>query len=331
MAVINQVITDNYALYNGDCCEVIKKIKDESVHLSIHSPPFCGLFLYSSSERDMSNCRSYAEFFEHYEFLVSEMYRVMMPGRISAVHCMDVPKDGANISGSIDFPGDIIRLHEKVGFEYTPRICIWKEPLAVRNRTMAKALTHRQVVVDATQTHVAASDYLIPFRKKGKNPVPVTHERGLMDYAGASNVPSDLLRYRGWEGNQIENRYSHWIWRQYASGVWDDIRLNRVLPYKETKTDEDERHMHPLQLDVYDRAIVLWSNPGEIVCEPFMGVGSGVYSAVENDRKAFGMELKPEYFSQAVKNCETAGEKKKSSQRLAFDMEVPVSELAGLE
>jgi len=303
MNVHDQVLTEEYAIYNGDCCEVIPTLPDESIHLSIYSPPFCGLYNYSSSDQDMSNCRSYEEFFEHYAFLVRELFRVTMPGRITAVHCMDVPKDGANICGYKDFPGDIIRLHEEVGFEYTPRINIWKEPLTVRNRTMSKALAHRTIVDDATQTNIAAADYLIPFRKKGENTIPVTHEHGLMGYAGERDIPSDLHRYRGWTGKQTENRYSHWIWRHYASCFWDDIRLNRVLPFKEARDSEDEKHMHPLQLDVIERACVLWSNPGETVLTPFMGVGSEVYGALINDRKGIGIELKPSYYSQAVRNC----------------------------
>src|SRR6185312_3193735 len=170
-----QFITNNYALYNGDCVEVLKSLPDESVGLSIYSPPFCGLYHYSSSERDLSNCRSYGEFFQHYEFVVAEIARLTKPGRMTAVHCMDVPKAGANICGHTDFPGDIIRLHEKHGFEYLPRICIWKEPLGVRNRTMAKALAHRTVVEDSTLSNVAGADYLIPFRKNGKNENPVKH------------------------------------------------------------------------------------------------------------------------------------------------------------
>lgn len=306
MAVISQEIDDRFALYHSDCMEVLPTLPDESVGLSVYSPPFCGLFQYSSSERDFSNCRSYTEFFEHYEFLVSEIARVTMPGRISAVHCMDVPRDGANICGYVDFPGDIIRLHQKHGFEYLPRICIWKEPLGVRNRTMAKALTHRQVVEDATLTNVAAADYLIPFRKQGKNPAPVTHTHGLTSYAGERAVPRDLWRYKGWKGKQTENRYSHWIWRQYASCFWDDVRLGRILPYVEADTGQDERHMHPLQLDVIDRAIVMWSNPGETVLTPFMGVGSEVYGAVANGRKGIGVELKDTYYRQAVLNVRAA-------------------------
>lgn len=306
MSVITQTVTDQYAIYNGDCCEVLPKIKDESINLSIYSPPFCGLYQYSSSERDMSNCRSYEEFFDHYGYLVEQIHRVTMPGRISAVHCMDTPKDGANLCGYRDFPGDIIRLHEKIGFEYTPRICIWKEPLAVRNRTMSKALAHRQVVDDSTQVNVAAADYLIAFRKLGTNPVPVTHPTGLLSYAGSREIPKELYRFRGHTGKQTGNRYSHWIWRNYASCFWDDIRLDRVLPYLEARDKDDDRHMHPLQLDVIERAVVLWSNPGEKVLTPFMGVGSEVYGAVINQRKGIGIELKPSYYNQSVKNLEAA-------------------------
>lgn len=309
MAVKHQVLTDNYALYNGDSCEVIKTIPDESIHLSIYSPPFAtesggALYNYSSSPRDFSNAKTYGDFFDQYRFLVSEIARVTMPGRISAVHCMDVPKQGANICGYTDFPGDIIKLYESLGFDYLPRICIWKEPLGVRNRTMSKALAHRQIVEDSTLTNVAAADYLIPFRKRGTNPVPVTHENGLLSYAGERDIPGDLKQYRGWTGKQTANRFSHWIWRNYASCFWDDIRLDRVLPYKESKAKGDERHQHPLQLDVIERACVMWSNPGENVFTPFMGVGSEVYGAVANNRRGVGVELKKSYYDQAVKNLE---------------------------
>jgi DNA modification methylase len=324
MAVLEQVITDRYAIYNGDSAEMLAALPSESVGLAIYSPPFATenggcLYNYSSSVRDLSNARTYSEFFEQYAFIVEHIARVLLPGRISAVHCMDVPKQGANIAGFTDFPGDIIRLHEQLGFEYTPRITIWKEPLEVRNRTMSKALAHRQICEDATQCNVAAADYLIPFRKKGVNPVPVTHERGLLDYAGAEPMPSDLRRFRGHKGNQIENRWSHQIWRRYASSHWLDIRLDRVLPYEESKDEGDERHQHPLQLDVIERAVVLWSNPGEVVLTPFMGVGSEVYGAVINDRRGIGCELKPSYYRQAVRNLKQAADAPKARERMLFD------------
>jgi len=308
MAIITEDITDKYALYNGDCCEVMPGIPDESIHFSIYSPPFCGLYQYSSSERDMSNCRSYDEFFEHYRFLVEEIYRTTLPGRLSAVHCMDVPRTGANAGGGLaDFPGDIIRMHEDIGFKYCCRYSVWKEPLGVRNRTMAKGLAHKQVVDDSTLCDVASADYLLMFRKKGDNPIPVEHPVGLLEYAGSRQIPSELQQWRGHDGKQTENRYSHWIWRQYASAFWDDVRIDRVLPFKEARDEEDERHVHPLQLDVIERSIILRSNPGENVLTPFMGVGSEVYGAVINGRRGVGVELKPSYYNQAVANVEGAG------------------------
>jgi hypothetical protein len=309
MAVIEQHITEDYAIYNGDCVEVLGSMPSESIHLSLYSPPFCGLYVYSSSERDLSNARSYDEFFEHYEYVVRELYRLALPGRITAVHCMDVPGDGANTGGNtIDFPGDIIRLHKKVGWCWSCRYHVWKEPLTVRNRTMAKGLAHRQVIEDSTLCDNASADQLLMFRKPGKNPIPVAHPIGLTRYAGSREVPRELHKYRGWKGKQTENRYSHWIWRQYASAFWDDVRLDRVLPYKETRGQDDERHMHPLQLDVIERAVVLWTNPSETVLTPFMGVGSEAAGAIMNGRRAVGIELKPAYYRQAVKNLHAIAE-----------------------
>lgn len=303
MPVIDQTITDRYAAYNGDCCEVLPTLPSGSIHLSVYSPPFCGLYNYSSSEKDMSNCRSYDEFFVHYEFLVRELHRLTMPGRATAVHCMDVPRDGANTGGGmIDFPGDIIRLHERLGFYYAARYCVWKEPLAVRNRTMAKGLAHRQIVEDSSLCDAASADYLLLFRKKGSNPIPIAHPHGLTRYAGERQIPTELHKYKNWKGKQTENRYSHWIWRQYASAFWDDVRIDRVLPYKESREADDERHMHPLQLDVIERCVTLWSNPGETVLTPFMGVGSEVYGAVSLNRRGIGIELKTSYYNQAIKN-----------------------------
>jgi len=302
--VISQEITDDYCIYNGDSVDTIKKIPDNSVHLTLYSPPFCGLFNYSSSERDMSNCRSRNEFFEHYEFLVKEKFRITLPGRLSGVHCMDIPQP--NDKGVYDFPGDIIRLHEKHGFYYVARYHVWKEPLGVRNRTMAKGLAHKQIVIDSSLCDVAGADYLLMFRKKGKNKIPITHEHGLLEYAGAKEIPYELLNYRGYKGQQRKNKYSHWIWRRYASAFWDDIRIDRVLPYKESKEPDDEKHIHPLQLDVIERCLHLWSNPGEIVLSPFAGVGSEVYGAVMNGRKGIGIELKTSYYKQMSKNLKAA-------------------------
>jgi DNA modification methylase len=311
MAVIDQVITPKYAIYNGDCIEVMRSLPDGKVDMSIYSPPFCGLYNYSSSERDLSNCRGYDEFFRHYEFVVREISRLTKPGRITAVHCMDIPNSGANLGGGLtDFPGDIIRLHEKLGWKYCARYHVWKEPLGVRNRTMAKGLAHAQLVEDSSLCDVASADYLLMFRNKGENQKPIEHPVGLLGYAGERKVPHELLEWRGHTGNQIQNRFSHWIWRQYASAFWDDVRIDRVLPYKESRDPDDERHVHPLQLDVIERACVLWSNPGEIVLTPFMGVGSECYGALINGRRAIGIELKPIYYRQAVRNLAEAHEPK---------------------
>ena len=306
MSVKDQVITKTYAIYNADCIEVMGTLPAASVHLSIYSPPFCGLYHYSSSERDLSNCRDYPEFFEQYEFVVREIFRLTMPGRMTAVHCMDVPSGNTGTDHLMDFPGDIIRLHEKIGFQYAARYHVWKEPLAVRNRTMAKNLAHKSIVEDSSRCTVASADYLLVFRRKGDNPVPITHPEGLLEYAGERTIPAELLEYRGWTGNQIENRFSHWIWRQYASAFWDDVRIDRVLPFKAARDQEDEKHVHPLQLDVIERALVLWSNPGENVLTPFMGVGSEVFEAVRLGRRGIGVELKPSYYRQAVRNIESA-------------------------
>lgn len=320
MAVQEQVITDRYALYLGDCMETMPSLPTGSIHLSIYSPPFAGLYNYSSSERDLSNCVDYDEFFEHYGYVVGEIARITMPGRMTAVHCMDIPSGNTGLDTLRDFPGDIIRLHAEYGFDYVARYSVWKEPLTVRNRTLTKALAHKSIVDDSSRCTVASADYLLVFRSRGKNNIPIAHPNGLLEYSGARQIPADLLKYRGWRGKQTENRYSHWIWRQYASAFWDDVRLDRVLPYREARDSDDEKHVHPLQLDVIDRALVLWSNPGETVFTPFMGVGSEVYSAVRANRLGIGVELKPSYFRQAIKNLE-AVDSDKSSQ-IAFEVDV---------
>jgi len=304
---MNQTIADSYALYHGDCIDVMKGLKDNSIHLSVYSPPFASLYNYSSSERDLSNCKDYDEFFTHYEFVVKEIERLTMPGRITCVHCMDVPTGNSGVDNLMDFPGDIIRLHRRLGFNYIARYHVWKEPLGVRNRTMAKNLAHKTIVEDSSRCSVASADYLLCFRKIGENKIPIKHPHGLSGYAGERQIPHELLPWKNWTGNQIENRYSHWIWRQYASAFWDDVRISRVLPFKESRDQEDEKHVHPLQLDVIERCVVLWSNPGEIVLTPFMGVGSEVYGAVINGRRGIGIELKESYYRQSVKNMESIG------------------------
>ncbi len=326
MGVKEQTITDRYALYCGDCIDVMAGLKPESIGLSIYSPPFAGLYQYSSDPRDMSNCVNYEEFMDHYRFCIEAIYRVTMPGRMTAVHCMDIPSGNSGCDTIDDFPGDIIREHRKCRdpkckasefdkdrgrcghgwFKQVARYHVWKEPLTIRNRTMMKSLSHKCLTLDSTKCSMANADYLLIFRRSGDNAVPVAHPNGLLSYAGSRPVPGDVLPYRGWTGSQLENRYSQWVWRQYASAFWDDVRLDRTLPHREGKDVDDERHVHPLQLDVIERAVVMWSNPGEVVLTPFMGVGSEVYGAVINGRRAIGAELKASYYRQAVRNCAAA-------------------------
>ena len=302
MAVSDQVVTDKYALYCGDCMEVMPSLKEASIHLSVYSPPFGGLYHYSSDERDLSNALNREEFFEHYEFIVREVHRVTLPGRMSAVHCTDIPTGNTGLDHLWDLPGEIIRLHERCGFQYVARYHVWKEPLTVRNRTMTKSLSHKMLTVDSTRCSIANADYLLLFRRSGNNLVPVVHPSGLTVYAGARQMPTENMEYKNWEGSQLENKYSHWIWQRYASAFWDDVRLDRVLPHRSAREEDDERHVHPLQLDVIDRCLVLWSNPGETILTPFMGVGSEVYGAVSAGRRAIGIELKASYYHQAVLN-----------------------------
>jgi hypothetical protein len=219
---------------------------------------------------------------------------------------MDTPSGNSGKDSLIDFPGDIIRLHEKNGFDFIGRHMIWKEPLAVRNRTMQHNLSHKTTVDDSIYAGVASADQLLMFRDKRLNEIPVTHPTGFDYYAGETEMPNDIHKYKGWSGHQTENRFSHWIWRNYASSFWYDIRLDNVLPYKQVREEEDEKHVHPLQLDVIHRAIVLRTNPGEIVFSPFGGVGSEPYEAVRLGRKAIAAELKEAYYNQSVQNLKMA-------------------------
>jgi len=309
--VKDQCVTDRYALYNGDCVEVMSDIPDGTIHHSIYSPPFAGLYHYSSDERDLSNCDNYDDFITHYAFVVRELARITMPGRVTAVHCMDIPRTNNGSDRLLDFPGDVIRLHEREGWAFTGRRMIWKEPLGVRMRTMQKSLAHQALVEDSIDCGVASGDQLLTFRRAGDNPVPVAHPVGMLEYSGARVPPADVLPFKGHAGKQTENRFSHWIWRQYASCIWDDVREKRVLPYREARESDDEKHLHPLQLDVIDRCVALFSNPGEVVFTPFMGVGSEVFSPLMMGRRAIGTELKSSYYRQAVRNAKMAADGRK--------------------
>ncbi len=322
MAVINQKITDRYAIYNGDCIEVLRDMPDQSIHMSVYSPPFSGLYNYSSDDQDMSNCRSDEEFLEHYEFLIAEIARLTKPGRHTVVHAMDIPKRGQTLR---DFPGDIIRLHAKHGFDYVARYSIWKEPLAVAIRTRSLGLTHRQIVKDSSLCINAGADYVLAFRKRGHNAEPIAHPVGLTSYAGERELPEGFAeKYANWKDPQT-NKLAHWIWQQYASSIWDDIRIGRVLPYRAARDPDDEKHCHPLQLDVIERVVTLWSNPNDVVMTPFMGVGSEVYGAVSLGRRAIGVELKASYYRQAAKNIEHAGTVQSDPDRQKT-LEFPVSQ-----
>jgi len=323
MKVKEQIHEENYSIYNGDCMDVVTELGNESIDLSVYSPPFAGLYNYSSSERDFSNCESKEQFLDQYEFLIKEMARITKPGRINAVHCTDVFDNSCRLW---DFPHEVIRLHEKYGFEYRNRITIWKEPLKVRMRTMVQSLMHKFIVEDSTKCFTAMPDYVLVFTKKGENQVPVTHETGFKNYYGATPIlPNILQAWNNAQGTNINeddlwdylnkefkdhkdpksNKLSHYIWQRFASSVWDDIRIDNVLQFKESREEDDEKHVHPLQLDVIDRIVDLYSNPNEVVFTPFMGVGSEVYSPVSLGRKAIGVELKDSYFKQAIRNLES--------------------------
>jgi len=305
----NQITTENYTLINADCVEVMQEIPDNSTDLQVFSPPFLGLFNYSSSEKDFSNCDSREQGLDQYEFLVKELSRVLKPGRICAVHCTDL----MNKDGSLfDYPNAIMKIHEQNGFKYRNKITIWKEPLKVRMRTMVRSLMHKLIVEDSTECFTAMPDYVLIFKKDGENEIPVTHEFGLTHYAGSHPMLPEMAKkygsledlrkkYAGWKDPKT-NKLSHIIWQRYASSVWDDIRIDEVLKFKESKDEDDEKHVHPLQLDVIDRIVELYSNMDEVVLTPFMGVGSEVYSPVSMGRKAIGIELKESYFKQAIKN-----------------------------
>ncbi len=312
---MNELITKDYAIYENDCMNVVNKIPDNSIDLSPYSPPFAGLYKYSSSENDFSNNATKQGFLDQYEFLVKEMARITKPGRINAVHCQDVVTNTTK-HNLWDFPHEIIKLHEKYGFHYRNRITIWKEPLRVRLRTMVQSLMHKRIVEDSTGCFPAIPDYILIFVKAGENKVPVEHPTGLKIYHGGTPLlPAMAEKYGDWGYIQEKfkdwedpktNKLSHIIWQRYASSVWDDIRPDNVLPFKESKEDDDEKHVHPLQLDIIERLITLYSNPGETIFTPFMGVGSEVYGAVINGRKGIGVELKTSYFKQAVLNLKDA-------------------------
>lgn len=276
--VISQIVTDRYALYNGDSCEVLKGIPDNSIHYSIFSPPFASLYTYSNSERDLGNCRTTSEFYEQFMFIVSELYRVIMPGRMISFHCMDLPlsKERDGIIGIRDFRGELIKVFENAGFVLHSQVCIWKDPVTAMQRTKAIGLLHKQIKKDSCMSRQGIPDYLVTMRKPGDNPEPVTHTNETFPVA---------------------------VWQRYASPVWMDINPSDTLQASSAREEKDERHICPLQLGVIRRALNLWTNRNDIVLTPFLGIGSEAVVSIEMGRRAIGCELKTSYYNQAVANC----------------------------
>jgi len=320
---LKEIITEDYAIYQGDSCQKLQEIPENKIGFIIYSPPFDDLYVYSSSVNDLGNNVSYDEFLIHYEFIVKETNRILKPGRLVAVHCMDIPKS----EGLVDFPGDIIRLHQKNGFVYWDRKNIWKEPLRVAIRSRDRKLMHGQLVADSSKTRGALADYVLFFKKKGDNIEPIKHPYGLTIYIGDFDLFSDTdkMEYEYLQSKYIKyredktNRLSQWIWRRYASSDWRDINAKRMLEYREAKDEEDERHVCPLHLDIIERSIILYSNLGDTVLTPFMGIGSEVFGAVNLGRKGIGIELKESYFNMAAKTLKGTQNKYKDTQKQMFE------------
>lgn len=281
MGVLDQVITEEYSIYNADCIEVAKSLPDESIDFSIYSPPFSSLYTYSNSDRDMGNSKNDDEFYEHFRFLVKEHYRTMKPGRLVSFHCMNLPtsKTHDGYIGIKDFRGEMIRLFEEEGFIYHSEVCIWKDPVIAMQRTKALGLLHRTIRNDSSMSRQGIPDYLVTMRKPGENQEPISH---------------------------THEEYPVEYWQKIASPIWTDINQSDTLQFRHARDDEDERHIAPLQLDVIKRALELWSNPNDVVFSPFLGIGSEGYKSIKMGRRFIGTELKPSYFEVAKKNMEKA-------------------------
>lgn len=292
--VLNQHSGENFTIFNGDCIEVVNSLPENSLHLSIFSPPYASLYTYSNSDRDMGNSASDAQFYEHFDYLVAGLHRATKPGRIVCVDVMNIPamKERDGFIGLKDFRGDIIRAFTKQDFIFHSEHCAWKDPLIEATRTKALGLMHKQLCKDSTRSRAGIPQYLLAFRKDGENPEPVAHNNGLEYFVG--------------EDGPIHGTLSHERWRRYASPVWMDINFSNTLNAKAAREAEDERHVCPMALDLIERAIHLWSNPGDVIFDPYSGIGSTGYMAIKTGRKFVGSELKTAYFNQAVKNIESA-------------------------
>lgn len=311
---IDQVIEPDFALYNGDCVEVARGIPDNSIHYSIFSPPFASLYTYSNSDRDMGNCSSDEEFFEHFKFLIKELYRIMIPGRLVSFHCMNLPtsKSHHGYIGIRDFRGELIRAFEAEGWIFHSEVCIWKDPVIAQQRTKALGLLHKQIVKDSCMSRQGIPDYLVTMRKPGSNPEAVSGEfeefigEGLDVSREAYDKHAAVVRADGCEPWPFEMWRSVYVWQKYASPIWMDINPSNTLQYRSAREEKDERHICPLQLDVIARGVELWSNPGDIVFSPFAGIGSEGYQAIKMGRRFVGVELKESYFKTAVNNLQMA-------------------------
>lgn len=306
--VIAECVRERFALYHGDCVEVTRSLPASSVHYSIFSPPFASLYTWSNSPRDMGNVRDADEFMAHFAFLVDELYRVLKQGRLLSFHCMLLPtsKQHHGYIGLQDFRGDLIRAFQRVGFIFHSEVVIWKDPVTAMQRTKALGLLHKQIVKDASMSRQGVPDYLVTMRKPGTNDEPVAGR--LSGYVGDRDA-EDFVRdcRRTWNGSgKFEDYVSVMIWQRYASPVWTDINPSDTLQFRSAREHNDERHICPLQLQVIDRALKLWTNPGDVVLSPFAGIGSEGYVALREGRRFIGAELKQSYYEQARRNLEDA-------------------------
>ena len=312
MNVIDQAQGAGFTAYHGDCIDVVSGLPSDSVHYSIFSPPFASLYVFSDSDRDMSNVKSHDEFFTHFKFLIAELHRVLKPGRLVSIHCCNLPKSMAHdgVIGLYDFRGDVIRAFESCGFVYHSEVCIWKDPVVAMQRTKALGLLHKQVKKDSAMSRQGIPDYLVTMRKPGANPEPVS---GMFDAFNGGDVSAEEFSAKShieWQQHgktgDFESRHSIDIWQRYASPVWLDIKQGDVLNFRDAKTVGDEKHITPLQLGVIERGLDMWSNPGDVVLSPFMGIGSEGYVSIKKGRRFVGVELKESYYRQAVANLHGA-------------------------
>jgi len=300
--VLDQASGENWTLFNADCVDVLNSLPENSIHLSVFSPPYASLYTYSNSDRDMGNCINDAQFYEHFDYVVAGLNRVTKPGRIVAVDCMNIPamKERDGYIGLKDFRGDLIRAFQRAGFIFHSEHCVWKDPLLEATRTKALGLMHKQLCKDSTRVRAGIPQYILGFRKVGENTEPVAHINGMDEWAG--------------ENPPVTGNLSHERWRRYASPVWMDINFSNTLNARAARENEDERHVCPMSMDLIERCIYLWSNPGDVIFDPYSGVGSTGFMAIKMGRKSVGSELKRSYFEQAAKNLDMA----KSDQGALF-------------